>query len=404
MKTLVVILSNLRINKYLRLRKYCFAPYLDATSHPGSDIDNHLDRTSWLNLNNQSTYLQTNGRHHEKALAAHNRNIYSNLGGTTLATLSPRLKLFPLFLVLLLPRSHGNLPPRALVHDSARAPTPSRHHPIREFSPTGTTEASHQPPSTATQVHPDQPPSPNPTPPPPDDVAVLETHIDKVDFHINGIFENVGTFGLTLGGGVFNVVREGAMRHEKILTTPPTTPQTDTGTQTTPPTTPPTPKPKPTTNSVSTNTDPPPTRTYAEAATTTTSSSLRQPPTDKGKAPAKATPPPSTHPRTNQNPMRIGMGWNDTSNLLTNPPPMRVQAVVLHAAPTKYKPGLMRHWIEEDNKTVQIQGIRWFLKEDRRIGKLASSLVIYMTETIDLTHGLRMGRRLFRTTAYDWAR
>ncbi|RPB27267.1 hypothetical protein L211DRAFT_897332 [Terfezia boudieri ATCC MYA-4762] len=183
-------------------------------------------------------------------------------------------------------------------------------------------------------------------------------------------------------------------RESSTQTTPP--PQTqvtqkDTATNTDPPknppvthtssqTTPPTPKLKLPTNSVSTNTDPPPARTYAEAATTTNSPPLRQPLKDKGKAPAKATPPLST---------QIS-------------PPRRVQAVVLHTAPTKYKPGLMRRWIEEDNKTAQIQGIRWLLKEDRRIGKLASSLVIYMTETIDLTHGLRMGRRLFRTTAYDW--
>ncbi|RPB29674.1 hypothetical protein L211DRAFT_33486 [Terfezia boudieri ATCC MYA-4762] len=107
--------------------------------------------------------------------------------------------------------------------------------------------------------------------------------------------------------------------------------------------TPPTPKPKPTTNSVSTNTDPPQTRTYAEAATNTTSPSPRQPrKEDKGKAPAKATPPPTTPPRTKQ-----------------NPPSIRIQAVVLHAAPTKYKPGLMRRWIEGDKKTAQIQGIRW---------------------------------------------
>jgi len=52
------------------------------------------------------------------------------------------------------------------------------------------------------------------------------------------------------------------------------------------------------------------------------------------------------------------------------------QALVMHAAPLKYKPGTMRRWVEEDNKGVRIMGIRWLLKEDRR-GQVVSSLVIY---------------------------
>ncbi|KAF8415301.1 hypothetical protein BGX38DRAFT_1281392 [Terfezia claveryi] len=83
-------------------------------------------------------------------------------------------------------------------------------------------------------------------------------------------------------------------------------------------------------------------------------------------------------------------------------PPMRTGAVVFHAAPSKYKPGLMRRWIEEDNKGVQIVGIRWLLQEGRRVGKLASSLVIYLAHSIDSTRGLRMGKRIFRTTDYNW--
>ncbi|RPB23565.1 hypothetical protein L211DRAFT_838417, partial [Terfezia boudieri ATCC MYA-4762] len=77
---------------------------------------------------------------------------------------------------------------------------------------------------------------------------------------------------------------------------------------------------------------------------------------------------------------------------------VRTQAVVLHAAPTKYKPGLMRRWIEEDNNNAQIKGIRWLLLKGRRVGKAASSLVIYLAEEIDIKNGLRMGKRLFRTT------
>jgi len=77
---------------------------------------------------------------------------------------------------------------------------------------------------------------------------------------------------------------------------------------------------------------------------------------------------------------------------------------VLHTTPTKYKPGEMRRWVEEDNRGIQILGIRWLIQEHRRAGKLASSLVIYMKEKINLNHGLRMGRRIFRTTEYDWKR
>ena len=82
--------------------------------------------------------------------------------------------------------------------------------------------------------------------------------------------------------------------------------------------------------------------------------------------------------------------------------PPTTRALVMHAAPLKYKPGAMRRWIEEDNKGVKILGIRWLLREDRR-GQVASSLVIYMRDLIEVTK-LRMGRRLFRTTCYDWDR
>ena len=48
-------------------------------------------------------------------------------------------------------------------------------------------------------------------------------------------------------------------------------------------------------------------------------------------------------------------------------------------------PGTMRKWIEEDNKSMNILGIRWLLKEDRR-GKAASSLVIYLKDMIEVEH------------------
>jgi len=46
----------------------------------------------------------------------------------------------------------------------------------------------------------------------------------------------------------------------------------------------------------------------------------------------------------------------------------------MHGAPLHYKPGTMRRWTEEDNKGVEIKGIRWLLKE-LAPGKTASSLL-----------------------------
>ncbi|RPB23568.1 hypothetical protein L211DRAFT_838422 [Terfezia boudieri ATCC MYA-4762] len=166
--------------------------------------------------------------------------------------------------------------------------------------------------------------------------------------------------------------------------------QTNTSTQTTPST----PKPKPSINSVSTNMDPPPTRTYKEAATTTTS-------------PKKTTPSPD--PPKPRAPQPKGKGKAVTTQTRATPPPRdsplnQPRAIVFHAAPMKYKPGLMRRWIEEDNQGARILGIRWLLQEGRRVGKLASSLVIYLAEGIDTRRGLRMGRRVFRTSEYEWDR
>lgn len=80
----------------------------------------------------------------------------------------------------------------------------------------------------------------------------------------------------------------------------------------------------------------------------------------------------------------------------------QARTLVTHAAPLKYRPGTMRKWIEEDNKGVNILGVRWLLKEGRR-GVAASSLVIYMKDLIEVAP-LRMGRRLFCTTYHDWNR
>ncbi|KAF8432377.1 hypothetical protein BGX38DRAFT_1146405 [Terfezia claveryi] len=95
------------------------------------------------------------------------------------------------------------------------------------------------------------------------------------------------------------------------------------------------------------NTDDPPARSYAAAATGSTKRpAQRLPPKDKGKGKAEEVPqPPPNH--------------KGKSRERTQPPLAR--SVVLHTAPTRYKPGQMRGWIEEDNKGAQILGIRWLL-------------------------------------------
>lgn len=62
----------------------------------------------------------------------------------------------------------------------------------------------------------------------------------------------------------------------------------------------------------------------------------------------------------------------------------------------------MRCWIEEDNQGIQILGIRWLVKGDRRAGKLAPSLVIYLKDKANINRGVHMGRKIFRTTMYHW--
>ncbi|KAF8426118.1 hypothetical protein BGX38DRAFT_1279077 [Terfezia claveryi] len=260
----------------------------------------------------QPEHLQTRGQHHEIALAVHIKNIYTDLGGTTIATLSP------------------------------------------------SSEAFHA-----------------------EDKAVFgegEFRYGAQDF----------TTQLNLGGAAWvNGILPIPPTISPALPPPPPTPVTETSTQTTPLT----PAQKPTTNSVSTNTDHPPAFTYAEAATGSVKKQVV-------KSREKIAPPPESQ-KGKAPPETRGKGKGRLS-----PPPTLAKTMVLHAAPTKFKPGQMRRWIEEDNKStgVQILGIRWLTQEHRRAGKMASSLVIYMKERINIDQGLRMGRRFFRTTVYDWSR
>ncbi|KAF8440577.1 hypothetical protein BGX38DRAFT_1273040 [Terfezia claveryi] len=152
---------------------------------------------------------------------------------------------------------------------------------------------------------------------------------------------------------------------------------------------------------------------HAEAATETTQEELQTHKSKgKGKASVAAQSRPRNHPPDRPSP-GPGKGKGKGPAKATSPsnlpqknptPSIRARAVVIHAAPTKYKLGLMRRWIEDDNEGIRILDIRWLLPEDRRVAKLASSLVIYMAKEADPTRGLRIGKRLFRTTAYDLKR
>ena len=153
--------------------------------------------------------------------------------------------------------------------------------------------------------------------------------------------------------------------------------------------------PKPTTNSVSTNTDPPKSplshRTYEKAASKYTKAEK-----GKGRETIKDTAPPVPKGRAT---------YEKKHTKVATSPVSQGRAVVLHGAPTIYKAGQIRRWIEEDNRgSALILGLWWLVREYRRTGKSASSLVIYMKNKVDLNKGLRMGRRIFRTTEYDWDR
>jgi len=50
---------------------------------------------------------------------------------------------------------------------------------------------------------------------------------------------------------------------------------------------------------------------------------------------------------------------------------------------------------EERNGRVQILGIRWLLKQQKRVGRLASTLVICMREKVGISEGLRIERTIF---------
>jgi len=232
---------------------------------------------------------------------------------------------------------------------------------------------------------------------------------DKWCYHLQGLIETRQSFyfgydEIQLG----RRMTEGARRHEEAISShcERTADTSDSATQT---------ERQPTRSTAtdaehrptrSTATDAPPTppaRTYAEAAVQTPPAHRRHkqaapPPGRKEGHRQQAAPPPGRREAKPETPLRKKEETprGNKGELPTT------RAIVMHAAPLKYKPGTMRRWIEEDNEGVKILGIRWLLREDRR-GQVVSSLVIYMQDLVEVTK-LRMGRRLFRTTSYDWDR
>lgn len=59
--------------------------------------------------------------------------------------------------------------------------------------------------------------------------------------------------------------------------------------------------------------------------------------------------------------------------------------------------------MQEDNTSIEVMGVRWILAEDRRGGKVASSLGIYTNSTNEIV-AVRMGGKQFRTERYHWNR
>ena len=65
--------------------------------------------------------------------------------------------------------------------------------------------------------------------------------------------------------------------------------------------------------------------------------------------------------------------------------------------------GKMWGWLQEDNESVKITGVRWLVIDEARKGKTRPSLVVHLNSCKTVTL-LRMGRRVYRTTRYDWNR
>jgi len=126
-------------------------------------------------------------------------------------------------------------------------------------------------------------------------------------------------------------------------------------------------------------------------------------------------------------PPRLAAGWGiavlargpERGTTMATPPARRLsqvqpgksmaQSVVIHGVPTHRKIGKMWGWLQEDNRGVEITGVRWLVKEKARQGKTSSSLVVLLNSRKALDGGekkarLWMGRRWYQTAKYDWDR
>ena len=86
--------------------------------------------------------------------------------------------------------------------------------------------------------------------------------------------------------------------------------------------------------------------------------------------------------------------------------PIHTRAIIVKGIPTSRKIGKLWRWMEEDNKGIglKIIGARWLLQEARRVGKLASSVVLYLPSGVKAGTRLRMGQKWFTTCVYDFDR
>ena len=64
--------------------------------------------------------------------------------------------------------------------------------------------------------------------------------------------------------------------------------------------------------------------------------------------------------------------------------PIHTRAIIVRGIPTSRKIGKVWRWMEEDNKGIRLKiiGARWLLQEARRVGKLASSVVLYLASGV----------------------
>src|SRR4029077_21281859 len=109
--------------------------------------------------------------------------------------------------------------------------------------------------------------------------------------------------------------------------------------------------------------------------------------------PAKAAPPVKAAPPTPAVPPGV-----------THSKGTRGCAVVVHGIPTHRQLGDINRALGLGRK-VGLRALRWLLPEERRQGKKASSLVLYLTTEVAAdTLVVRMAGRKMRTCMYDWDR